>query len=254
MTKIDGGNIENGFQISIEGEKKQVIVAKRVIIATGTCSSELSGFNIDHKKILTSFDILAPDFNIVPKRLLIVGAGYVGCEFANIFASFGSKVTCLEYLPSPLITEEPKVIKKMIKNLNSKGVEVHTSHNVLHVETTESGVKVTTVSTDVQKDQIDTAEKSIFEADICLISIGRTKESHNIGLEEIGVETKRDAIQVNSKTLETSVQGIYAIGDVTGGLMLAHVASYEAKIAVCNALESIGGFPVKRIRVRRSIL
>jgi len=173
--KILGGNLDDGFELSIEGKEKHKIHAKRVILATGTCCANIPDFHIDHERILTSDDILKSDFDIVPKSLLIIGAGYVGCEFANIFSSFGSKVTCLEYLPHPLMTEEPNVVKKMVDFIGEKGVEIHTSLNVLSVENTKSGVKAIAVSTEVKKEDIEDAEKSEFEAEMCLISVGRTK-------------------------------------------------------------------------------
>ncbi|MFW9969113.1 MAG: dihydrolipoyl dehydrogenase [Candidatus Odinarchaeota archaeon] len=246
--KIVGGNIDSGFNISIEGENKTSIKAKRIIIATGSSPALIPAFNIDHKKILTSDDILDPNFKTVPERLLIIGAGVIGCEFANIFTSFGSKVTMLEYLSSPIATEEPMIVKVLQKKFENEGIVIHTSQNVLSVENTGSGVKVTTCSADTPPDQIKSAEKQIFEADLCLVSIGRAKESKNIGLEEMGIETERGAIKVNSNTLETAINGIYAIGDVTGGIMLAHVASYEGDVAVANALHSLGGFPSEEMK------
>lgn len=246
--KILGGNISTGFEISIQGEIKKIIKAKRVILATGSSPALIPAFNIDHEKILTSDDILDPNFTTVPKRLLIIGAGVVGCEFANIFAAFGSQVTMLEYLSSPIATEEPMIVKELLKKFDNLGIDVKTSQNVLSVEKTGIGVKVITCSTSVPRDQIETAKKFMFEADLCLVSIGRVKESKNLGLEKLGIETTRGAIKCNSETLETSVKGIYAIGDVSGGLMLAHVAYYEADIAVANALASIGGFPVSEVK------
>lgn len=252
--KIDGGNINSGFEISIQGKENKTINAKRVILATGSAPALIPAFNIDHERILTSDDILEPNFTIVPKRLLIIGAGLIGCEFANIFASFGSKVIMLEYLPSPIATEEPMIVKELLKKFQQLKIEIHTSQNILSVENVGSGVKAITVSTSVPKDQIESAEKFAFEADLCLVSIGREKESKNLGLEGLGIETVRGAIKCNPNTLETSIKGIYAIGDVTGGLMLAHVAYYEADIAVANALDSIGGFPVKQMKTDYSVV
>ena len=252
--KILGGNAEAGYEILIEGETTQDIVAKRVIIATGSSPALIPAFNIDHKRILTSDDILNPDFKTIPERLLIIGAGVIGCEFANIFATFGSKVIMLEFLPSPIATEEPMIVKELQKKFDSKGIEIHTSLNVITVENTSSGVKAITCAADVPRDQVDSAEKFTFEADLCLVSIGRAKESQNLGLEKLGIETERGAIKVDPKTLETNVKGIYAIGDVTGGIMLAHVASYEGDVAVANALTSIGGFPVTQMKVDYSIV
>ncbi|MFX1286909.1 MAG: dihydrolipoyl dehydrogenase [Promethearchaeota archaeon] len=244
--KILGGNKDSGFEISIEGEDSKIIKAKRVILATGSSPALISGFNIDHERILTSDDILHPNFTTVPKKLIILGAGVIGCEFANIFAAFGSEVTMLEYLPTPIATEEPMIVKELLKRFQNLGIKVNVSQNVLSVENTGSGVKVKTCSASVPKSQIESAEKFTFEADLCLISIGRVKESKNLGLEQLGIQTYRGAIKCNSETLETSFKGIYAIGDVTGGLMLAHVAYYEADVAVANALSSIGGFYINK--------
>lgn len=252
--KIVGGNNDKGFEISIEGEKSTNIKGKRVIIATGSSPALIPAFNIDHDRILTSDDILDPNFKTVPERLLIIGAGVIGCEFANIFTSFGSKVTMLEYLSSPIATEEPMIVKVLQKKFENDGIEIHTSQNVLSVENTGNGVKVVTCSADIPGDQTKSAEKNTYEADLCLVSIGRAKESKNIGLEELGIETDRGAIKVNSDTLETAIKGIYAIGDITGGIMLAHVASYEGDVAVSNALASIGGFPVEEMKTNYTVV
>jgi len=252
--KIIGGDINSGFEVSVEGENNAVIKAKRGIIATGSSPALIPAFNIDHERILTSDDILHPDFKTVPKRLLIIGAGVIGCEFANIFTRFGSKVIILEYLPSAIATEEPMIVKVLLKKFEELGIELYTSQNVLSVENTGSGVKVTTCSASILRDHTDSAEKSIYEADLCLVSIGRAKISKDLGLKTLGIETDRDAIKVNKNTLETSVKGIYAIGDVTGGLMLAHVASYEGDIAVANALASIGDFPVNDMKTDYTVI
>ena len=243
--KILNGNANNGFEISIKGKDNKKIKAKRVILATGSTPVLIPVFNIDHDRILTTDDILHPNFKILPEKLLIIGAGVAGCEFANIFASFGSKVTMLEYLPSPIASEEPMIVKEIQKKFDSLGIEIFVSQNVLSIINTGSGVKATTVSADVPREQLETAKKSIFEADYCLVTIGRAKESGNLGLEDFKIETQRGAIQVDSKTLETSVKGIFAIGDVTGGLMLAHVARHEGDVAVANALASLDEFQVE---------
>ncbi len=239
--KILRGNAQEGFKVLIQGENNEELIhAKRVIIATGSTPALIPNFNVDHKRILTSDDILDSNFKTIPKRLLIIGAGVIGCEFADIFTTFGSKVTLLEYLPSPIATEEPIIIKQLQKKFDSKGIKIITSQNVLSVENTGSSVKALTCSASVPTEEIELAEKFSFEADLCLISIGRNKVSKNLGLEELGIETRRGAIEVDPGTLETVVNGIYAIGDVTGGIMLAHVASYEGDIAVANALRSLG--------------
>ena len=162
--KIVGGNTDDGFEISIEDQNNTNIKAKRVIIATGSSPAMIPTFNIDHDRILTSDDILDPEFKIVPERLLIIGAGVVGCEFANIFATFGSKVVMLEYLPNPIATEETLIIKELQKKITSLGIELHVSQKVCSLENTGSGVKATTCSADVPRDQVESAEKFYFEA------------------------------------------------------------------------------------------
>jgi len=243
--KIVGGNYTTGYRVAIEGENKSTIItAKRVIIATGSSPALIPTFNVDHERVLTSDDILSPEFDTVPERLLIIGAGVIGCEFADVFERFGSKVTIIEMLPTALATEEPMIIKRLMKRFNSRDIEIMTSQKVLSVENTGDGVKITTCNAGVPNDQVETAEKMTYEGDLCLVAIGRKKESDNLGLEFMGIETIRGVIQTDPDTLETNISGVYAIGDVTGGLMLAHVASYEGDVAVANALSSLKNFNI----------
>ncbi|MFX0188155.1 MAG: dihydrolipoyl dehydrogenase [Candidatus Hodarchaeota archaeon] len=242
--KIIGGDADSGFKILIIGEDEKIIEAKRIIIATGSSPALIQNFNVDHKRIITSDDILDPNFKTIPERLLIIGAGVIGCEFAEIFANFGSKVTMLEMLPTPLATEEPIIIKQLEKKFKTLGIKIFTSERVLSIERIDSGVRAITCDVSTPEDQIEDVEKTFFEADLCLISIGRKKETDNLVEKEIGVNFKRGAIEVDRSTLETSVKGIYAIGDVTGGMMLAHVATYEGFIAVKNALSSLDNFQI----------
>ena len=242
--KLEGGNINEGFTVSVTPKEGGTtsLKGKRVIIATGSTPALIPAFNIDHNKILTSDDILHPDFKTMPKSMLIIGAGVIGCEFGNIFRRFGVDVTMLEYLPTMIATEEKLVIKELKKTFDEMGVKLHVSQNVLKVEATETGVKATTCDASVPRDQTETAEKFTYEAELCLVSIGRAKMSKGIGIEELGGTIDRSGIVVNEKTRETGVPGVYAIGDVTGGMMLAHKASYDGDVAVANALTSIGGF------------
>ena len=242
LGKIMNGNLEDGFLINIKGKQEEQIKAKRVIIATGSSPALIPAFNIDHEFILTSNDVLQFDFITIPKNLLIVGGGVIGCEFANIFSRFGSNVTILEYLPSILANEEIQIVRELKKKFNLMGINVVENRNILKVEVVDSRVKATTCDSNIPQDRISSAEKQIFEADLCLVSIGRKANIEDLGLENTKIEVSQGKIAVNSNTLDTNESGIYAIGDVTGGVMLAHVASYEGDIAVFNALSSIGGF------------
>ncbi|MBN2156920.1 MAG: dihydrolipoyl dehydrogenase [Candidatus Lokiarchaeota archaeon] len=254
--KLEGGSIAEEFTVSVAPEQGEKIFlkGKRVIIATGSTPALIPAFNIDHNKILTSDDILNPDFKILPKSLLIIGAGVIGCEFGNIFRRFGVDVTMLEYLPTMIATEERLVIKELQKKFDEIGIKLHVKQNVLKVENTETGVKATTCDASIPRDQVDSAEKFTYEAELCLVSIGRAKESVGIGLEELGGKIERNSIVVNEKTRETDVVGVYAIGDVTAGPMLAHKASYDGDVAVANALSSIGGFDVHPREADYSVL
>nr|MDO8085314.1 dihydrolipoyl dehydrogenase [Candidatus Sigynarchaeum springense] len=245
--KIEGGSIDKGFDVSVTAKDgtKTMLKGKRVIVATGSTPALIPAFNIDHKKILTSDDILHPDFKTLPKTMIVIGGGVIGCEFANIFARFGVKVTILEFLDTILATEEQSIIRELKKKFDAQGIAVFTGVNVLKIETTETGVKATTVPASTPKDAIEKTEKIVHEAELCLVSIGRAKVSANLGLEQLGVKVERSQVMINKGTCETDVKGIYAIGDVTGVFMLAHVASHQGDIAVANALASIGGFDVK---------
>lgn len=239
---IIGGSKDTYFSLKIEGKEKKDLKARRVIIATGATPTIKSQFNIDHEYILTSDDILSPDFNRIPKNLVIIGGGVVGCEFANIFSRFGSNVIILEYYPSILSVEEPLVIRELKKKFSIMGIQIHENCNVLKIEKIDSKIKIITCNSNIPPIDIDSAEKQIYEGDLCIISVGRTPQINNLGLENNEISTSKGKIVVDPHTLETAKAGIYAIGDVTGGIMLAHVASYEGDIAVFNALSSIGNF------------
>jgi len=239
---ITGGSVEDGFIVEIKGKDIIQIKGKRIIIGTGSRPALVPSFNIDHEHILTSDDILAQEFNLVPKSLLIVGGGVIGCEFANIFNRFGSKVTILEHLPSILAIEEALVVRELKKKFNIMGIEIYENQNILRIEKSDSKVSVITCNSNIPQNEIDSAKKFIFEADLCLISVGRKANIEGLGLENTKIEINQGKIKVNQFTLESAEKGIYAIGDVTGGVMLAHVASYEGDIAVFNALSSIGNF------------
>lgn len=244
---ILGGEIDTGFDVKVDDSKTEPIEirGKRVIIATGSIPALIPQFHIDHDRILTSDDILSANFKIVPKTLLVIGGGVIGCEFAYIFSQLGAKVTILEFLDTILATEEKLVVSELKKKFVKLGIEINETMNCLTVKNTGERVEISACSSKIPASQVETAEKSHFTADYCLVSIGREKFTKSLGIENTLIQTDRGRILVDRLTLETDEPGIYAIGDVTGGLMLAHVASYEGDIAVYNALSSIGGFGVE---------
>src|SRR3989338_3895373 len=200
---------------------KGTITAKKVIIATGSEPAMIPAFNIDGKNVITSTEMLS--LEAVPKTLLIIGGGVMGCEFASIFAEFGSKATIVELLPTILATEDKQVSRVILKNFKDKGVDVFTEVSVQSVQYTGNGVKTTL------------ADGKEFITEKVMVSIGRSFNSQGFGLEALGVNTEKGRIVVNDK-METSVQDVYAAGDVIGGMLLAHVASSEGIVAVNNAL------------------
>ena len=240
--KVEGGNVDDGFTVSSTDKDGQVetVVAKRLIIATGSTPAMIPAFNIDHQKIITSDDILAPEFKSLPEKMLIIGAGVIGCEFGNIFAAFGVKVTMLKFLEHHARHRGAHRCQGIEEEFDELQIEVFTGQNVLSVVATDSGVTATTVPASVPKEEIENAEKSTFDADLCLVSIGRAKISSNLGLEDLGVVIERGQIKIDKATCETDAKGVYAIGDVTGVMMLAHVASHQGDVAVANALHELG--------------
>ncbi len=215
-------SFEDARKIKIESEDgEEVITAAKTIIATGSEPAMIPAFNIDRENVITSTEAL--NLSEVPESMLIIGGGVMGCEFATIFSHFGTKVTIVELLDTILSTEDKAIVRVVAKAFKTGGVEVKTGVMVDSVTVTDEGVKTTL------------KEGAEFVTEKVLVSIGRSFNTQGIGLENAGVELEKGCIKVNDK-METNVPGIYAIGDVTGGMLLAHVASVEGVVAVSNAL------------------
>jgi dihydrolipoamide dehydrogenase len=199
------------------------IQAERIIIATGSKPSDLPGLKIDGRIVISSNEAL--ELKEVPKNMLIVGAGAIGCEFASIFQALGSEVSMVELLPRVVPMEDEEVSRTLERELKKRKTKLHVNTSVTSIEHGGDGW----VCAHLSSGQALSAEK-------VLLSVGRAFNVQDIGLEEIGIEQgKRGEIVVDEK-METNVKGVYAIGDVIGGLMLAHVASREGIVAVENAL------------------
>jgi dihydrolipoamide dehydrogenase len=197
----------------------ETISAKAIIIATGSEPAALPGVEIDGERVLTSTESL--ELPERPETFLIVGGGVIGMEFASMLSSLGTHVTVVEMLAQILAMEDPMLVRVLQGALQKQGVAFHVNSKVEKVERTEAGVRV----------QISGGTS--LEAERVLIAAGRALNSRAIGLEAVGVTVARGAIQVNER-LETSVPGIYAIGDVTGVSLLAHVASMQGLVAAAN--------------------
>jgi dihydrolipoyl dehydrogenase len=207
--------------ISKEGIEEKLETDK-IIIATGSRPYQLPSFPFDGDKIISSDDALR--LREIPKSLLIIGAGVIGCEFACIFRELGSEVTILEILTRAVSTEDAEISQLLERELKKKKIKLFTNVKAERVELQSEGVRVL----------LDDGKEIIAEK--VLVSVGRTFNSEGIGVEDIGIMKRdRGEIIVNEK-METTVPGIYAIGDVIGGLLLAHVASREGITAVTNVM------------------
>ncbi|WP_077618727.1 dihydrolipoyl dehydrogenase [Bacillus sinesaloumensis] len=210
--------------ISVEmnnGEENEMLIPKNVIIATGSRPRSLPGLEIDGDYVLTSDEALQMDS--LPKSIVIVGGGVIGIEWASMLNDFGIEVTVLEYANRILPTEDHEISKEMQRLMKKKGIKVVTGAKVLP-ESLEKGEGIT-----IQAEH--KGETKSFSAEKLLVSVGRQANVENIGLENTEIIVEKGYIATN-EFFQTKESHIYAIGDVIGGLQLAHVASHEGIIAV----------------------
>ncbi|MBM7552357.1 dihydrolipoyl dehydrogenase [Thalassobacillus pellis] len=210
--------------ISVEmnnGDENEMLIPKNVLIATGSKPRTLPGLEVDGEMVMTSDEAL--EMEELPNSIIIVGGGVIGIEWASMLADFGVEVTVLEYLPNILPTEDQEVSKEMKRLLNKKGIKVVTSAKVLP-ETLKKDDNV-----EIQAEV--NGETETYQGDKLLVSVGRSANVNNIGLENTDIQVENGFIQTN-QYYQTKESHIYAIGDVIGGLQLAHVASHEGMIAV----------------------
>lgn len=224
VTLVEGrGNLTDPRTISVtlRDGAKAAVSADAVIIATGSRPAEIPAFQFDGDRVLSSTDALR--LGGIPKSLLIVGAGVIGSEFACIFNELGTEVTMVEMLPRAVSTEDPEVSELLEREFKKKKVRLLTGVGVDRIEHTADGVR----------SFLSNGQELVTEK--VLVSIGRALNSAGIGLEALGIATgKRGEILVNER-METNVAGVYAVGDVTGKMLLAHVASAGGLVAARNA-------------------
>ncbi len=211
-------------KVEIRPDGKQ-IEAKNIVIATGARPRILPGLNFDHEVIINSYDALK--LQDVPQKMIVVGGGAIGIEFAYFYRTYGSEVTVIEMLPHILPNEDEEISTTLEKSLSKYGIQISTSSTVkeINVQNGKGKVKFSSPS-----------GESEIEGEKILISIGVMGNSENLGLEKIGVAVEKGFIKVNDK-METNIKGIYAIGDITGPPLLAHVASAQG----VHAVETIAG-------------
>ncbi len=210
------------IKVTLKDGSTEEVDTDKIIIATGSRPAQIPVFPFDGDKIISSDDAINPD--IIPQSLLIVGAGVIGCEFALIYKEFGADVTMVEVMPYAVSTEDEEISVILEKELKKNKIKLLKNTSVEKVDVKRNGVSV----------QLSNG-KSV-EAEKILVSIGRTVNSKNIGLEEIGVKKNQSGEIIVDNRMQTNIEGIYAIGDVVGGIMLAHLASKEGIVAAENAI------------------
>jgi len=207
-------------EIKVTGQDNVILKAPKSIIATGSEPLDLKAFPCDHKKVFNSTSIL--DLTSLPKKIAIVGGGYIGCEFASLYAEMGVEVVILEALSSILPLQPTSISEALTKAYDGQKIEMQTNVFVQEIDRKGKGVKV-----------ILAGGKSV-DADIALVAVGRKIVSNSLGLEKAGVAISEKGEVIVNDLMETNVPGIYAIGDVVGKWMLAHVASHQGIVAAEN--------------------
>ena len=206
-----------------DGPDKGGFSAERILIATGSVPTSLPGIEIDEKKIVSSTGALA--LEKLPKKLVVIGAGYIGLEMGTVWSRLGTEVEVVEYLPRILPGMDLEVANKFKAMLTKQGLKFHLGTAVKSAKSSRSGVTLTVADA-------KTGEEQDISCDIALVSVGRKPNTDNLGLEALGVEmTDRGQIAVDAD-FETNIEGIFAVGDVIPGPMLAHKAEEDAVAAV----------------------
>jgi dihydrolipoamide dehydrogenase len=216
------GKLKAGKKVDVTDAEGKVTEyrASNIIIATGARSRELPNLPQDGKKIIGYRKAMTLESQ--PKKLIVVGSGAIGIEFAYFYNAMGTDVTVVEYLPNIVPIEDEDISKQLERSFKKTGIKIMTSSEVTKVDTSGEGVKVT----------VKTGKgEEVLEADMVLSAVGIKTNIENIGLEEVGIIVDRDKILVND-FYQTNIPGYYAIGDVTPGPALAHVASAEGILCV----------------------
>jgi dihydrolipoamide dehydrogenase len=212
------GSLKNSTTVIVKGKDgEKELVAKNIILATGSKPNYFPGMEPDKKRIITSTEALS--LTEIPKRMLVIGGGVIGLELGSVYGRLGSEIEVIEFAPIIIPTMDGTMSKELTKVLKKEGFKFHLEHRVQKVVNTGKGVKLTALN---KKN-----EEVTFEADYCLVAVGRKPFTEGLGLENAGVKlNQRGQIEVDDH-LRTNVPNIYAIGDVVRGAMLAHKAEEE---------------------------
>ncbi len=213
------------IEVTAADGSKQIVEATNIVIATGGRAKQLPSMPVDGQKIIAYREAMV--LPTQPKSMIVCGSGAIGVEFAYFYNSMRTKVTIVEFLPRIVPVEDEDISKELEKQFKRGGIDIMTNSEVLSVDTSGEGVKATVKTPN---------GNVVLEADILLSAVGVVANIENIGLEELGIKTEKGKITVDQFG-QTSVKGVYAIGDCTPGQALAHVAAKEG----INAAEHIAG-------------
>ena len=208
---------KNTIKVTPQKGKSSEIQADKIIIATGSKPSVLPFIKVDKKRVITSTEALI--LKEVPKNMIVIGGGVIGLELGSVYARLGSKITVIEFLDSIIPTMDKTLGKELTKSLKKLNFEFHLQHKVTAVKASAKDVTVTAENSK--------GESINFKGDYCLVSIGRRAYTEGLGLENAGIKTDKAGRIETDDHLRTSVDNIYAIGDVVKGAMLAHKAEEE---------------------------
>ena len=219
ITVLHGmGSFVDKNTIKITKDKKEeTITADKVIIATGSKPNFFPGMEPDKKRIITSTEAL--ELKEIPKKMIVIGGGVIGLELGQVYARLGTEVHVVEFMDSIISTMDKSLGKELMRALKKEGFKFHFNHKVKNV--TNKGKSIV-VTADNKK-----GEEVTFDGDYCLVSVGRKAYTDKLGLENVGITTDKAGRIETDAHLQTNVAGIYAIGDVVKGAMLAHKASEE---------------------------
>jgi dihydrolipoamide dehydrogenase len=233
ITVVEGvGRLTGPHTVDVDG---RVLTGTSVVLAPGSHPRSVPGVEVDGQRVLTSEDALLLDR--VPASVVVLGGGVIGCEFASVWRSFGAEVTVVEALPRLLAGEDQDVSPVLQRAFRGRGIDVRTGTALASVEDTDDGVRV------------HLADGTAVEAELLLVAVGRGPSTEGLGLEEHGVRTDRGFV-VTDDRLRTSVEGVYAVGDVVPGLQLAH-RGFAQGIFVAEQVAGLDPVPVDEASIPR---
>ena len=233
ITVIEGeGRLVAPDTVEVDGQRH---VGKKVVLSSGSYSKTLPGLEVDGKRVLTSDHALVLDR--VPKSVIVLGGGVIGCEFASVWRSFGAEVTIIEALPRLLAAEDEDSSKMLERAFRKRKITAKVGTPFKSVETTEDGVRVTVEGGDT------------VEAEILLVAVGRGPTTQGLGFEEQGVATDRGFVLTDER-MRTNVENVYAVGDIVPGLQLAH-RGFQQGIFVAEDIAGLDPAPIDETGIPR---